>query len=72
MAKFGSGDVLTGVLAGFLSQSNNLEKSCITAVYLHSLAADLLVKEKTEYGYVASDIMENIPNAIKFIINSFI
>jgi NAD(P)H-hydrate epimerase len=72
MAKFGSGDVLTGVIAGFLAQSGNIEEALISAVYIHSLAADLLVEEKTEYGYTSEDLIEGIPYAIKFILKSFV
>lgn len=72
LAKFGSGDVLTGIIAGFISQTSDVEDSLISSVYIHSLSGDLLLEEKTEYGYTASDLMENIPNAIKFIIDSFI
>ncbi len=72
MAKFGTGDVLTGIIASFISQSNEVEDVLISAVYIHSLAADLLVEEKTEFGFTASDIIEKIPYAIKFIVNSFI
>lgn len=72
LAKFGSGDVLTGVIAGFISQTSEIEDSLVSAVYFHSLAADLLHDEKSELGYTASDLMEKIPYAIKFIIDSFI
>jgi NAD(P)H-hydrate epimerase len=72
MAKFGTGDVLTGVIAGFLSQQKNIENAIIAAVYLHSFAADLLVKKKTEFSYTASDIMDNLPNAIKFLRKSIV
>ncbi|MCX7797493.1 MAG: NAD(P)H-hydrate dehydratase [Melioribacter sp.] len=72
LAKFGSGDVLTGLIASFQAQSDNIEESLISAVYIHSLAADLLLDKKTEYGYIATDLMEEIPNAIKFLINSFV
>ena len=71
MAKFGTGDVLTGIISGFLAQTKNLETSVVTGVYLHSLSADLLVKKLTEYSYAATDIMENLSNAIKFIRKSF-
>jgi ADP-dependent NAD(P)H-hydrate dehydratase / NAD(P)H-hydrate epimerase len=71
MAKFGTGDVLTGVISGFLAQLKDIETSVITGVYLHSLSADLLVKKFTEFSYTASDIMENLPNAIKFLRKSF-
>ncbi|MBS3945008.1 MAG: NAD(P)H-hydrate dehydratase [Melioribacter sp.] len=72
LAKFGSGDVLTGIIAGFISQTSEIEDPLISSVYIHSLSGDLLLEEKTEFGYTASDLMENIPNAIKFIIDSFI
>lgn len=72
LAKFGSGDVLTGIISAFISQSNNIEESLISAVYIHSLAADLLLEEKSEYGYTAVELSQKIPYAIKFIINSFI
>jgi len=72
LAKFGSGDVLTGVIAGFLAQSGNIEEALISAVYIHSLTADLLLEEKTEYGYTCQDLIEWIPYAIKFILKSFV
>jgi NAD(P)H-hydrate epimerase len=72
MAKFGSGDVLTGTLAGVIAQSEELEDAIISAVYLHSLSADLLAREKTEYGLTAKDIMRNLPQTIGFLNESFI
>lgn len=72
LAKFGSGDVLTGMISGFLAQTDEIEEALISAVYIHSLAADLLLEEKTEYGYTSEDLIEEIPNAIKFILKSFI
>lgn len=70
MAKFGTGDVLTGVIAGILSQTSEIESALISAVYLHSLSADLLLESKTEYSFVASDIIDNLPNAINYIRNN--
>lgn len=72
LAKFGSGDVLTGMIAGFLAQTEEIEEALISAVYIHSLAADLLLEQKTEYGYTSEDLIEEIPNAIKFILKSII
>ncbi|MCU7513157.1 MAG: NAD(P)H-hydrate dehydratase [Ignavibacteria bacterium] len=67
MAKFGTGDVLTGIIAGFAAQAEDTEGAVVSAVYLHSLSADLLLKDKTEYGIMATDIIQNLPEAIKFI-----
>ncbi|MFH0735828.1 MAG: NAD(P)H-hydrate dehydratase [bacterium] len=72
MAKFGTGDVLTGVVASFIAQSMNIERSLISAVYLHSLSADLLLNTKTEYGITAGDILQNLPNSIKFLRDSIV
>ena len=72
MAKFGTGDVLIGVLSGLISQSKEIEKSIISGVYIHSLAADLLLKDYTEFGYMAEDIINNLPKSIKFLRNSIV
>jgi len=67
LAKFGSGDVLTGIIAGFLSQLKNQIQSAILSVYIHGLASDLIVDEKTEYSLMSSDLIKKIPYAIKFL-----
>jgi len=71
MAKFGTGDVLTGVLAGLIAQSEELENAIVSGVYLHSLSADLLLKYFTEYSFTAEDIIKNLPKAITFLRKSF-
>jgi len=65
MATAGSGDVLTGMIAAFLAQGLNAFESAKYAVYLHGLAGDIAAKKKTQIGLIASDIIENIPGAIK-------
>ncbi len=72
MAKFGSGDVLSGIIAGLLSQSKNPEAAAIAGVYLHSLSADLLLSQKPISNYLASDIMNNYPYAVKFLEESIV
>ncbi len=72
MAKFGTGDVLTGVIAGILAQQDNIEDAAVAGVYLHSLSADLLLKDHTEYGYTATDIINNLSSAIKFVRGSVV
>ena len=72
MAKFGTGDVLTGVISGLSAISHDFEKSIISAVYLHSLSADLLLDKYSEYGITPTLIMDNLHNAIKFLRNSLI
>jgi NAD(P)H-hydrate epimerase len=72
MAKFGTGDVLTGIIAGFLSQLHDIEKSLITSIYIHSFAGDLLAEKDTELGFTATDLMNNIPAAIKHFRKSIV
>lgn len=71
MAKFGTGDVLTGVIASFMAQKKDIEEAVAAAVYIHSLSADILLKKSTEFGYTASDISKNISSAIKFLRKTF-
>ncbi len=70
MAKFGMGDVLSGVIASYIAQSKDIENSLISAVYLHSLSADLLAKEETEFGILAHKVAQNISKAINFLRSS--
>ena len=65
MATAGSGDVLTGLIAGLVAQKVNAFESAKIGVYLHGLAGDLAEKEKTQSSLIASDIIEKLPCAIK-------
>jgi len=65
MSTAGSGDVLAGIIAAFLGQGLDSFSASKYAVYLHGLAGDLAAKDKTQAGMIASDIIDNIPEAIK-------
>ncbi|MDI6783971.1 MAG: NAD(P)H-hydrate dehydratase, partial [bacterium] len=67
MASGGIGDVLTGLIAGFLAQKLSPLNSALLSVYLHGLAADLAVEQLTQYCLIASDILDYLPTAIKAI-----
>ncbi|MCK9279706.1 MAG: NAD(P)H-hydrate dehydratase [Melioribacteraceae bacterium] len=67
MSKFGSGDVLTGIIAGFLAQSEDLKAALLSAVYLHSLSADLLLESRTEFSILPTQISNNLSKAIKYV-----
>jgi NAD(P)H-hydrate epimerase len=71
LAKFGSGDVLTGIISAFYAQIKSPVDAALLSVYLHGLSADLLLNKKSEFGIIASEIMKNIPASINFIKRSF-
>lgn len=64
----GSGDVLCGMITGFLAQGMTCFDASTLAVYLHGLAAEMASKELTEYSTLSSDLLNYIPKAIKTIL----
>lgn len=72
LAKFGSGDVLTGIIASFISQQEDVEKSLIASVYLHGLTGDLLLKEESEFGITPQKLIRHFPSTIKFLRKSIV
>lgn len=69
MATAGAGDVLTGVIAGFMAQGIRPENAATLGVYIHGLAGDMASEELGEYGVVASDISDRLGRAIKAVID---
>lgn len=65
MAKAGSGDVLTGMIAGCTAQGMDLFEACVLGVYLHGFAGDIAKEKLTEYSVMAEDLISFIPEAIK-------
>jgi NAD(P)H-hydrate epimerase len=65
MASAGMGDVLTGMIAGCVSQGYAPAESARLAVYLHGAAADYLAETRGPIGYIASDVMAEIPGTMK-------
>jgi ADP-dependent NAD(P)H-hydrate dehydratase / NAD(P)H-hydrate epimerase len=65
LAKGGSGDVLTGLLAGLIAQFGTADLVRVVAlgVYLHGLAADLLVERSDASGVLAGEVAHAIPLA---------
>jgi NAD(P)H-hydrate epimerase len=64
MAAGGMGDVLTGVLAGLITQGIRPEPAARAAVYLHGAAADHLARSVGPWGYLASEVMSALPGQI--------
>jgi ADP-dependent NAD(P)H-hydrate dehydratase / NAD(P)H-hydrate epimerase len=72
MAKGGSGDILTGIVAGMLAQyardgsPENVAKAVEAAVYLHGLAGDLAALEQDEHTLLATDTVSHLCNAFRY------
>ena len=64
LASGGTGDVLTGLILGFLSQGLPLIKSACLAVFLHGQAGLCLARERGERGILASELLEKIPHLL--------
>jgi hydroxyethylthiazole kinase-like uncharacterized protein yjeF len=65
LAKGGSGDVLTGILAGLTAEFGHepWERTLGLGVYLHGLAADVAAAKIGEIAMLASDVIEALPGA---------
>jgi NAD(P)H-hydrate epimerase len=67
MAKGGSGDLLTGLIAGLLAQyPAEAARAVEAAVYLHGLAADLTVRGANEHTLLATDSLAQLARAFRF------
>lgn len=67
MATAGSGDVLTGMILGLLSQGYQPAVAAVLGVYLHGLAGDLAVERTSPESLIAGDIVEYIGLAFREI-----
>ncbi|HEX3035869.1 MAG TPA: NAD(P)H-hydrate dehydratase [Thermodesulfobacteriota bacterium] len=68
MASGGMGDVLTGIVGGFLAQGYSPDDACVLSVFSHGLAGDLVARRKGEAGIIAGDIADAMPEAIREIL----
>jgi NAD(P)H-hydrate epimerase len=65
MASGGMGDVLAGLLAGFLAQGFDFLDAAGASVYLHGRAGDLAALRQCQVGMTAGDVVDCLPMAIK-------
>jgi NAD(P)H-hydrate epimerase len=66
MATGGTGDVLTGVVAGMIAQHPKQAFAAVTAaVNLHGLAGDVMCERVGEHSLVATDLLRGLPEAFR-------
>ncbi|MBE7054223.1 MAG: NAD(P)H-hydrate dehydratase [Ruminococcaceae bacterium] len=65
MATGGTGDVLAGVIASFVGQGLSCYNAAVLGTFMHSLSGDMSSLEKGMHSMTPSDILDNLPYAIK-------
>jgi hydroxyethylthiazole kinase-like uncharacterized protein yjeF len=66
MATGGTGDILTGMVAGLVAQNpKRVLEAVITAVHLHGLAGDVAREQMGEHSLVATDLLRALPEAFR-------
>jgi len=66
LAKAGSGDVLTGIIAAFMAQGLEIHMAAAVGAYIHGKAGQLAAADLSVYGVVASDVVEYVGKAMGF------
>ncbi len=66
----GAGDVLTGLIGGFLSRGWSMAEAAIAGVYLHGLAADLLAEHMGQAGILAGELLNVLPGLMASILHN--
>ena len=62
----GTGDILTGLIAGFLAQfPKQPDEAVAAAVYLGGLSAEIGAREVGEKPFIATDILKYLPGALE-------
>ena len=69
LAKGGSGDVLTGIIASLLAQGASPIRAAAAGVWLHGRAGDLAAEELTAYGMTPEDVVGHLPEAFLEVIS---
>lgn len=71
MAKGGSGDILTGIIAAMLAQygAEDAGRAVEAAVFLHGLAGDFAARAVDEHTVLATDTLEHMSDAFRYRVN---
>ena len=68
MATGGSGDVLTGIIAGLAAQNISPKNASIAGAYIHGYSGDIFSEVESQTSLIAGDLLRNLPNAFKQIL----
>jgi len=65
LATGGSGDVLTGLIAGLIAGGSSLHDAAIASPFIHGLAADQWASQYSERSLTPSDVLDELPRILK-------
>ena len=68
LATGGTGDVLAGIMAGFVAQGLDPFDAAAVSVYLHGKAGDLVAARKGQHGLKAGDVADALPEVMRFVL----
>lgn len=68
MATGGSGDVLTGIIAGLAAQGISLQNAAIAGAFIHGHSGDLFSEKETQTNLIAGDLLRCLPDSLKQIL----
>ena len=67
LSKGGTGDVLAGIIVSLLGQKISPDKAAVTALFIHSKAGQLATEKMGEASVLPSDVVTEIPAAVKYL-----
>lgn len=70
LATAGTGDVLSGIIAGFIAQGLKLFDAACCGVYIHALVGELISKKIGDAGMLASDLLPLLPKTMQKLKNN--
>ncbi len=69
LASGGTGDVLTGMIAGLMAQGLLPHDAALLGVFMHGMAADLAAQDIGEHSLMATDLLDYIPEAFQLLLS---
>jgi len=65
LSKAGTGDVLAGLVAGFIAQGMDVLDASALGAYIHGKAGEAAALERSRYGVNAGDLLEYAPRVLR-------